>query len=161
MCNSSLSKGHLIYQLLKGSLMTRWVGFQVIDGVKASASTASGLNGRIPQERNPEIILAGFTEWSKADVKSLGQVFLSTVFADIKLEHALLYSLLSGPKTVLYNGHKKYVVRGGKHNNNIFSFLAASIIPIASWEWWPSKIMSRGLSSPQCAKNTPLKSFYT
>jgi hypothetical protein len=43
-----------------------------IDGVKASEGTASGLNGRIPQEQNPEIILAGFTDWSKADVKSLG-----------------------------------------------------------------------------------------
>ena len=83
---------------------------KVIDGVKASEGIASGLNGRIPQERNPEIILAGFTDWSKADVKSLGQVFLSTVltgFADTKLEHCLLYSLLNQPKTVLSNRHKK------------------------------------------------------
>jgi hypothetical protein len=59
-------------------------------------------NKMIPQERNPEIILAGFTDWSKADVKSLGQVFvLSTVltgFADTKLEHCLLYSLLNQQK---------------------------------------------------------------
>ena len=71
-----------------------WIGFQVIDGVKASAGTASGINGRTPQERNPEIILAGFTDWSKVDVKSLGHVFLSTVligFVDTKLEHALLF----------------------------------------------------------------------
>ena len=73
---------------------------KVTDGLKASEGTASGLNGRIPQERNSEIILAGFTDWSKADVKSLGQVFLSTVltgFADTKLEHCVLYSLLKGP----------------------------------------------------------------
>ena len=87
---------------------------KVIDGVKASEGIASGLNGRIPQERNPEIILAGFTDWSKADVKSLGKDFvLSTVltgFADTKLEHCVLYSLLKGPKTVLSNGHNKCVV---------------------------------------------------
>ena len=85
---------------------------KVIDGVNALEGTASWLNRRVPQERNTEIILAEFTDWSKADVKSLEQVFLSTVltgFADIKL-YALIYSLLNGPKTVLSNGHKKCVV---------------------------------------------------
>jgi hypothetical protein len=44
---------------------------KVTDGLKASEGTASGLNGRIPQERNSEIILAGFTDWSKADFGTL------------------------------------------------------------------------------------------
>ena len=85
---------------------------KVIEGVNGLEGTASGLNRRVPQERNPEIILAEFTDWSKADVKSLDQVFLSTVltgFGDTKL-YALLYWLFNGPKTVLSNGHKKCVV---------------------------------------------------
>ena len=119
---------------------------KAIDGVKASEGTVSGLNGRIPQERNPEIILAGFSDWSKADVKSLDHVCLSTVltgFADTKLYNMLYYIPCLTDRRLSYIMDTRIAWCEEVGITTIYSLsLPHLLFQLCHGSWWPSKIMS-------------------
>jgi hypothetical protein len=109
---------------------------KVIDGVKASEGIASGLNGRIPQERNPEIILAGFTDWSKADVKSLGQVFVLSTVLTLCLPPHTSHFLCPFDRTVFGWLSKEY-------NKQYSSFVSANPVnTVDKTKTWPKLFTS-------------------
>lgn len=71
-----------------------------------------------------------------------------------KSEHAVLYALFKGPNPQRSRGCKACVVCGVRLRMLMLFWMANSIIERLSWEEWPSKIRSYGLSLPHSIRNT-------